>query len=398
MTRSGSSILGRRSILLAGLCAVLICGAIGVWWWNDPTPEQLLQRGLTVAPRDAVAGETLLRRALSKAGGRYPDAEISLARLLTRQGDWTAASTLFGALDKSGCRADLLLTFARDALAAGHRAEAIDALEFVAQRGGSAGVEALQILVSNYQDSGLQDQLVNALARLTEVEPDNPQRWAQRIDALKGMLRESDCLAAIREAQQHDLPVEFRAELQHRLVQQLLIEGDTVEVRKALDAMRKSEGESIRVRAHDVVLLRLEGRLEEALKLIETLALQVSDKAFIHFNRGVLNYDLGHYPEAVADFQRVVEARPFDAQAQFKLSEAYRNSGQDKLARQHRQLAAGIAEKRKRINALLKQRQDEPRNPQLYQELARLHDELGERESARKWALWLTEHPLPPDK
>lgn len=383
----------RRRTLLVVLCVLVVLSGVGVaWWLNDLSASQLLRKGLTAAPRDPALGEKWLRKAIAKAGGRFPDGEISLARLLAKRGAWTEALALFAALDKTACRADLLLTFGRDLLPGEHRTEGLAALEAVAQRGGREGIEALELLVANYQDWGVQDELVAAAARLTQLEPENPKRWVQLIEMLKGMVRDADCLNAIRQAQQQNLPVDFRQELQHRLVQQLIVEGDMAAVRSALDEMRKGEGNTVRVRAHEVVLLRLEGDQDQALKLLTALAPEVPDRIFVYFTRGTLHYDLGHFAEAVEDLKKVVEARPYDSPAQFKLSEAYRNLGQDDLARKHRQLSSEIADKRKRINALFRQRAAYPLNPQTYDELAQLHRELGEREAAQKWQHWLPQH------
>ena len=379
---------------MAGVLIVICCGLL-VWWLVRPTPAQLLQRGLTAAPRDPLAGENLLQQAIERAGGHYPDAEIGLARLAIRQGDWKRAASLLEGADKSTCRTDLLLALGRDALDAGHLTEGLSVLETVSGRGGADAIHALEILSPVYQEWGRQDELVSAAKRLTEMEPGNPQRWAQLIDMLKGMLREAECLAAIRQAQSHEFSPEFQKELQHRLVQQLLVEGDTAEVRKALEEMRKSEGESVRVRAHEVVLLRLEGKLEAALELVESLAPSVADKTFLYFNRGVLHYDLGRFRDAAHDFEQMVKVQPYHAQAQFKLSEAYRNLGDTERASKHQKLASDITVKRKRINELLKQRLAEPENAALYDELARLHAELGEQAASDKWRHWLAQHAVP---
>jgi hypothetical protein len=58
------------------------------------------------------------------------------------------------------------------------------------------------------------------------------------------------------------------------------------------------------------------------------------------------------------------------------------------LAQQHRQVAADIVRKRKRISALLAQHQTEPANTDLDAELEQLYKQLGDATGAARCRDW----------
>lgn len=297
-------------------------------------------------------------------------------------------------VDLQTCRPDLLLAFGREVLEQGHRAEAHRILEALSQRSGRESITALELLQSDCQDWGQDDKAVAIATELTQREPQNPQFWSCLIQLLARLGRDADCVSAIRAAQKTDLSQQARLESQDVLVSRLINLGDIPGVRSELARLRQAEGESVRVQGHQVYLSRLEGKLDQALETISQLVSSLSRRGsvppFAYFTRGVIYLDLRRFEESAEDLKRVVAVEPFNAPAHFKLSEVYRGLGQDRLALDHRNIAADIAEKQKRISALLKQRQTDPRNEMLYLELAQLHRDLGDLESAGRWQQWVT--------
>ncbi len=92
--------------------------------------------------------------------------------------------------------------------------------------------------------------------------------------------------------------------------------------------------------------------------------------------------------EAAKELEPTIAAEPFNAPARFKLSDEYRGLGRDVPAAEQRRAASEIVDRQKRISALLKAREDNPRDPSVYQELEQLHRELGNIEAARMWQRW----------
>jgi tetratricopeptide (TPR) repeat protein len=359
------------------------------WYLLRSTPEQLLERGLAESDHDPVAAAHLFQRAVNAAAGRdYPDAQIALCRLLLRRNSRQEASSLFTAINCQECRTDLLLGFGRDALRMEQRPEGLAALESVARRDVRERLVALELLMSDYQEWGQRQKQLQIAESLTEMQPQNPQRWSDLIELQTSMARESECVATIQRALQQDFPVEFLSHLQNSLVQQLVNQGDVRGARRELENLRKLESDSLRVRGSEVYVCRLEGDLEKSLQIVTTIVDDAPDLPFPRFTRGVVLLDLRRFNDAKDDLERVIAAQPFNAPAQFKISEAYRGLGKEDLAAKHQRLASEIAGKQIRITSLLKQRDEDPYDPMIYRELEKLHRELGDSEAARHWHRW----------
>jgi tetratricopeptide (TPR) repeat protein len=373
----------RRIALLVAVA--LVPAVVVVWFATRPNPARLLERGMAITRRDPEKAESLLRRAIAAAGGTYPDAEAGLCLVLARRGDWTAASSQFASLDRESCRNDLLLAFGREALHAGRRTEGLLALESLATRQSPDSIPALEMLMSEYREWGQQDELIAAARRLTQREPDNPQRWATLVALLKAMYRDTECLEAVRQAMKYDFPPDYQNEFRHRLIQQLIVQGDSAAAWKELSTLKESEQESLRIRGYEVDLYRLDGKLDKALETINSLFPQIKDNPLAYYTRGVVYLDLERFDEAARDLERVVAAHPFDARAHYKLAEACRSLGREEPARRHRELAAAISAKRNRINELLKRRVSDRDDPQICEELAELYGDIGEQDAAGQW-------------
>jgi tetratricopeptide (TPR) repeat protein len=370
--------------------ALLGLGAVGgliAWRIWQPTSDQLLDRGLELVRQDPAAAERLLRRVIAN-GGHDPNAGIAICRLLVRRKAWQEAAALFDTIDPAACRADLLLAFGRDSVKSNLRPRGLVALEDVSRRDGREAVASLELLVADHNEWGQREKLIAAATRLTVLQPENPKHWALLIEHLGSLGRETECIDAAREALRHEPPQDFRRSFQHALVQQLVNVGDAPAARLWLSELRRLEGDSIRVRGLEIYILRLEGRSKEALELATAIVGEAPDLTFAHFTRGVVCLDNGRFEDAVAELERTIAAEPFNAPARFKLSEAYRALGADDSAADQRRTAAGIVDRQKQISALLKTREEDPRNPSVYRELEQLHRELGDVEAARMWHQW----------
>jgi tetratricopeptide (TPR) repeat protein len=369
-------------MLFATLAGV---AATGAWLATRPGPLQLVNQGRNVIGKDPVEAERLFRRAVSRSGGRHADARLALCGVLARKGAWDEALPLFVGSDQAAARADLLLEFGRAAYQAGQRGPALAALQEVRRRGTPESASALEILMADYHERQQQGELLKGARELTRLEPDNPARWAGLIGLLRAMSMDAECLATIRTAMQQRIPDDFRHELRHQLVDRLIVMGDAAAASGELAQLKRQEGMSQRVRRHEIELFRLEGKLEAALKSIAAGFPNLEKQPDLFALRGAVYLDLAKFDEAAADLERAVVHKTSDEESQFKLAEAYRSLGRRELAAHHRELAKAIYRRRILINKLLKKLPIEPDNPQLYRQLAELHRELDEPESAEKW-------------
>lgn len=377
-----------RTVLPKLIGVVLVSAVLAAIWLKvRADPVRLCEQGLQIGRSDPVAGERLLRRAIAAAGGQYPDAEAALCVILARQGNWSGAESQFAKVDKQICRTDLLMACARGALADGHDATALEALQAVRQRRNRDSVAALEVLIAYFQSWGREEEVITAARELARLEPREPRHWSLLIDTLAAAVRrEAECLAAVREALAQDLPVDSLPEFERKLVEQLIVSGDAHGARRELERHRSQESDSFRWRTFELDVLRLEGKLDEALVVMNGLFSEIRDRPLACLNRGVIYLDLGRYDDAVRDLEQAIAGRPVDASAHFKLSEAYRGLGRDEAARRHREIAARIGKTREEIGMLQKQLVRDPFARSTYERIAELYQELGEEESARQWA------------
>ena len=376
----------RRRTLLVLIVTVAAAGAGWLLLRPSQRPQKLLEQALIAGRRDNVAAANLLRQAIRLSGGHYPDAEIALCLALADENDWEAAASQFAVLDTQSCRADLLLRFGNAALDAGRNSAGLEALEAVRRRGLRDSVPALERLVKTYQDWGQTEELIIAAREWTRLEPNQPRPWIWLIQTLKGeQRRDAECLKAIRDALVQDLPEDARRELQHRLVEQLIVCGEAAEARPVLSQLLQTEGETFRLRLFQVDLYRLEGEPGQALELLEQVFPLARDRAIACLNRGVILLDLRRYAEAAGDLRRTVAAYPANSSAHFKLSEAYRGLGMHELARRHWEIADGLNARQSEIARLLQQVRREFADSTIPRRLATLYRELGEDDSARLW-------------
>ena len=366
----------------------MIVIAATCWRLLQLTPEELLERGLAESEHDPAVAAQLFDRAVKTAGGHYPNAQIALCRLLLRKKAGKEAAALFSSIDYNECRTDLLLAFGRDALRMDQRPEGLAALESAAGRTGHERLVALELLMSDYKEWGQRQKQLQIAETMTQLQPQNPQRWADLVEIQTSMARDADCIATIQRALQQEFPVEFRSHLLNSLVQQLVNRGDSKGARQELEKLRTLESDSLRVRGFDVYVCRLEGNLEKSLQIVTTIIEQAPDLPFPRFTRGVILLDLRKFDEAIDDLEKVIVRQPFNAAAHFKLSESYRGLGKDDQAAKHQQLASEISRKQIRLTSLLKQRDDDPYDPMIYRELEQLHRELGDHETAKLWHRW----------
>jgi len=387
MSRAEPRLLKRGSRLQTMLVVPALVAAAGLtWWFTRADPAKLCEQGLLVGRRDPVAGEQLIRRSLAASSERNPDAEAALCVMLARQSRWEAAESQFAAVDRQICRTDLLLAYGREALAEGRESTAVEALAAVRRRHNGDSPAALKELIAYFQSLGRSDDLVLVARELARLEPREPVHWKLLIDTLAAAVRrEPECLAAIREAQSQDLPAEFRDVFEYRLIEQLIVCGDAPAARRELEVLRSRDSASFRWLACETDVLRLEGRLDEALAVMNGLYPETRDRFLACLNRGVILLDLGRYEEALADLDKAVAERPFDPAAHFKLAEACRGLGRDEAAKLHREQATLIGEKRNEIGILENQLGRDTDDRWRYARLADLYRELHDEETARQW-------------
>jgi len=375
----------RRPQCLATLTvAAAILGSVA-WSQIHHDPTKLLKQATGCAPRDPAQAERLLERAIVAAGGRFPEAEMALCRLRSERGDWKSALPLFAALDKRACPSVFLNAFGELALKGRRTTAGLDALSEVRRRKVPESMSALDALSCYYREQNQERQVLDCLHEMAELGNGRPDLWWKLLEMLDARQLDSEYLSTLRTALEQRLPSRDKIELQYRLVARLVDRGDAVLAQRELALLVEKEVHSARVKIQQAAIFRLEGNPREALEMLEAALTGTSERLEVVRLRALIHLDLGMHREAAEDFQKSIEAEPFDLVAHFKLAEAYRKLGKLDLARKHQEISDQIRGKRQKINKLYEAVKRQPANRQLCEQLAELHRDLNDARGASLW-------------
>ncbi|HMC11752.1 MAG TPA: hypothetical protein VKH44_10695, partial [Pirellulaceae bacterium] len=287
--------------------------------------------------------------------------------------------------DVQACRADLLLAFGRDALLANHQTAGREALEAAARQETAASGAALELLMTDYHEWGQQDEETAAARELTRLEPDDPHHWQRLIDILMAAHKNAERETAARQALEHHPPEDFRRSFEYILATYLISRGEASAARRKIEELKAVEGPSFRLSVCEIEIYQIEGQLDLALETARALSADAQDLPAMYLVRGVAYLELEQYEAAARNIERTVAAQPNNEKAHFRLAEAYRGLGQVELAARHTKIAAEIIDWRKRINDVLEQRTRNPYDLEIYERLAGLHAEMGDKAAADAW-------------
>lgn len=400
MELKASTRFSRTSAIITFVAIVMAIGA-SIWFTFRPSREMLLKQALDESRRDPVAAERMLRQILQDARGKDPDAAIALGRLLLHRNAFKEAAELYRTVDPAQCRPDVLLVFARDGLKTPLRKQSLAGLSLLAEKSGLEQIPALELLLADYQEWGQHALRLDVATALTRLQPEVPRLWEARIEELARLEKKDDCRKAIDEALRIDFPApdrpsgkrrveeaDPRGELLEVIIRQLVDQQDVEAARNQLDRLTEIEGESVRVNCLEVSVSRLEKKLDRALEFATSAVGDSRSPYSVRFERGLVLFELGRFEEAVQEFERVVAIRPFDSNVRAQLAETYRRLERTNDAEKEAKRAAEIAEKQSHIQGVLKQRESDPQDPAIYEQLEQLSRELGDLPSAQSWRQW----------
>lgn len=367
----------RRTALfvVAGLTVVFGGGLVVSRWLPDPQRD--LERALLSPEDDPQTSEQVLRQWMTAHPDQTAEPRAALALLSLARGDGDEAEKQLAGLDLSAVPPDLLLRIGERAAEGQRWRMAAQALEPLLKRDGEHATEARRLLWRVYRQLSQEEEAIPVARDLLRDEPDNLDLRVELCWVLKNAFREAECLEEVRRTLERDPPLEIRRPLELLQIDQLTVLGEVPEAWKVLEAIEARDGRSTALLLKTVDLYRAEGRLEEALKLVNTLLPQFPHLPAAYLTRGTILIDLNRCQEALPDLERVVSAEPFNERAQFKLSEAYRRTGHDGAARTHRDRGLALRNMQVRRNELLKQASTGALGPAESDELDTLTRNLG---------------------
>jgi tetratricopeptide (TPR) repeat protein len=355
-------------------------------WSRFYMPAAMLAEARATSARNPREAERQTAEAIAQAGGTFPEAQLFHAQLLTSLGRTDEALGQFSLIKEPGrLPAAALCDLARAAMACGDTLLAREA--FAAVRPDSElYLQAQRALIQIHLQAGQEDLARSMCLKLLDREPADVTGWQvlgtvamNRKDLAEAEKAFRQCLELAKD------PTQTR-EVRADLIQVLIDRGDVPGARRELSTLRDSSDESSeRTLLQEAWLLRLEGNPRAGVRVLEPLISQEKQSAIrARLLRGLLYVDLGENEKARADLESVVAAQPWNKEAQHKLGVAYDRLGQREKAAEHYAAAARLVELAKELLDRSLQLTEDPTNRRLRQQVAELHDQLGQPDEARR--------------
>jgi cellulose synthase operon protein C len=316
-------------------------------WPDDPAAHFLAARANRFMGDFAQAAEHL-RRA-RRLG--YPDAAVELEHLLLR--------------------------------ASQHRdPAALAQLRARVSAGGPDTPAILEVLVQDYIETYRLREAVGALDQLLEWRPDNVKALVGRCRVKERLFDFGAAVEDYRAALRYE-PHEDEARAQLAAV--LLINGKPEEAVAEFECLRQRQGDTPTVLLGLARCRRQQGKLPEALGLLDRLLGETPDNAAALTERGKVALELGRPGEAEPSLRRAVLLAPHDREAQHNLYQCLRITGPPEEAAaalvRYRQLDADLRRLDKVTSAVIAS----PGDLGLRCEAADLFLRLGEPGEAVRW-------------
>jgi tetratricopeptide (TPR) repeat protein len=368
--------------------ALLVAAAVsfGVWICLRPSSQALYDRALPLISSHPEEAEALFQKAVARAGGDFPDAQLQLCRLAIRRRDHDALQALCARVDWRAGRSDLLLNLGREAIAASDWDLARRVRAGLAARPPHEAVPALEVLAELYRSQRRPDEELACLEELTTIAPDDRRGWWQLAGAQERRENPADAAEIYRRALECHLPRRDEIEMRHRRVERLLDIGDAAAAGEEIEQLVERDGSQVaRIQVHRAHLHRLLGDFQAALADLETVWPQIGEVADAIKFKAILQLDAGQFEDARRGLESVVEAQPFDEVAHFKLAEACRRLGLVDEEEMHRNLHQRIQTARLEIRRLKAAMDRERPTRAACLKLAELHRELEEQDQVTYW-------------
>lgn len=357
--------------------AIGAVGVVAVLWWSWESPYAYYVRARNLLSQHPSQCEQLADRAIMKAGGNYPEAQLLQCQALAALGEWDAALGGFSLIkDTTRCSPEALVDLGEQALEA-QQLQLADRVLQAARLRGPAFSRATELLVRLKLQLRLNNDVLELCREWQAAAPAAALPWAvaAEIEVSKFELGEAiaDYQAALRRSPSSDLEKSMRASLANLLVHT----GSVAAARTQFDKLLEYGSVRGNVQLDYVRLLRLEGRFDEALAEIKRHLIENGTSSEALKQRGLIQLDLGQLDEAIADLKGAVDGNEFDIGAHHLLAQAYIRQGEPNLAQPHLEKSRRLTEATFRISELNELLLTDPTNAEWARELKALKKALG---------------------
>jgi predicted Zn-dependent protease len=171
-----------------------------------------------------------------------------------------------------------------------------------------------------------------------------------------------------------------------RLAENLFyIKRDATEALEHFEAVRRAQPDDIAVGVNLAVCRLHQGRADDARALLDELLAAHPDEATVLSERGKLALDEGQPEKAEVWLRRALVQDPSSLPASYALFRCLGQLGRKEEADKWDERVRALKADRKRLDALIAQVAQAPRDPSLRCEIARLFLQFGENQEAERW-------------
>lgn len=345
------------------------------WVFEGAYPNYVSARRLLVEnPRMCVQ---LADRAIMKAGGDYPKAQLLQCQALAATGEWDAALGGFTLIrSPSRCSSAELLDLAEKALAA-RQMQLADLVIQAARVPGLDFSRATEMLVSLKLQRNLRDDALELCREWQMAAPNDALPWAvaAEVEMTQFDLAAAiaDYQAALKRSPDSVLELSIRVSLAKLLVHT----GNVAAARLQFDRLLQVGPVARDVRLSYVQLLRMEGRFDDALTEAQRHIDDVGKEPEALKQRAMVEVDQGRLKEALVDLKASITGNEFDIAAHHLIAQVYLRQGEAELAQPHLDRSRRMTEATFRISELHDILRTEPNNAELRRELKELNAIVG---------------------
>ncbi len=373
----------RRWPRFAGLLALLII-LVSVWWSKQDDIASVCQQAGALLATNPNRAVLLLEQVVSVSGTDAPDAYVLWTRALLAAGRHSEALGCFSLMNNpSAADHKMLLLLADEAVASGDPLLARFSLEAISPESVDRPT-ALQRLISLNQQTGNATAIMPLAQELLILQPDNANSWRVLAQVQESQQELHAAAATFQEVLKRERVTDRRASALRSLLRLQVLLGERTDARISLDELTKIAPLKTTDQINEVLLLKLEGEMEQAWMKIGEVVAQSPTNMLARETRGTLAFSRGENNTARKDFEAVLRVEPLNKQVHYKLAQVLLRMGNTDDARKHLQenrrlteisadilkLETAAAEGKAEINRLNK--------------LATAYDQIGQKETATR--------------
>jgi tetratricopeptide (TPR) repeat protein len=366
---------------LLALVAVCLAGFLFYLRWERIRPENHYRRGLAALANKDLEAVREHAAALENTDDYKPHSHLLFGAYLLRSGDVeTALLQLNQAAEHSETRAQAR-AFAGEAFYRARRFVEAEYLLAQALEEDPTLLDARRLIASTYYDLGAMMQALEHLQLVAAAAPEDgrPHRLMGRIHT--DYEKYDEAIAELRESLRRDPHPPDLLNVQLDLATAL---SRNRQYDEALEVLQQAEPTA------DVLHLQAEcmnslGRADEAKELLaRALELQPNHLGSL-LMQGAMLLEGGQTEEAAKVLSSAAEHHPTDDKVRAKLMQAYRLSGEEKLADEQLEIMEKLKATRQRFTELHDRALQQPRDAQVRYELGATAMELQRPDLGEMW-------------